>query len=166
MKQNYNLFFKFIETFSPSGFIGIDRNHQLLLELEQMMKVNNQFFGVLDAIQMKILFVSERSNQMIGVQPADVTPYHFFEATHPDDIQRHSKGRSILFKMAQDFFIAKKGNALLSTNLKIRNPLGKYAELLFQGFYQFFDRNNFIRFPNITASEGIPTVEISSKCRS
>lgn len=132
MNQNYSLYFDFIDTFSPSGFVGIDRNHPLIQKLEQMMKVNNQFFGLLDTIQMKILFTSERSNQMIGVQPTDVTPYHFFEGTHPEDIQRHSKGRTILFKIAQDFFIAKKGNALLSTNLKMRNPLGKYSDLLFQ----------------------------------
>jgi DNA-binding CsgD family transcriptional regulator len=132
MNQNYSLYFDFINTFSPSGFVGIDRNHPLIQKLEQMMKVNNQFFGLLDTIQMKILFTSERSNQMIGVQPTDVTPYHFFEGTHPEDIQRHSKGRTILFKIAQDFFIAKKGNALLSTNLKMRNHLGKYSDLLFQ----------------------------------
>jgi DNA-binding CsgD family transcriptional regulator len=132
MNQGYRLFFDFIDTFSPSGFIGIDRTHPLIQELERMMKVNNQFFGVLDTIQMKILFTSERSSQIIGIEPADVTPYHFFEATHPDDIKRHSKGRSILFKMAQDFYIAKKGIALLSTNLKLRNPLGKYSDLLFQ----------------------------------
>jgi DNA-binding CsgD family transcriptional regulator len=132
MNQNYSLYFDFIDTFSPSGFVGIDRNHPLIQKLEQMMMVNNQFFGLLDTIQMKILFTSERSNQMIGVQPTDVTPYHFFEGTHPEDIQRHSKGRTILFKIAQDFFIAKKGNALLSTNLKMRNPLGKYSDLLFQ----------------------------------
>jgi hypothetical protein len=74
---------------------------------------------------------------MIGIDPAEVTPYHFFEATHPDDIQRHNLGRTKLFKLAQDLFIAKKGDALLSTNLRIRNSHGNFTNMLIQ-CYLFF----------------------------
>jgi hypothetical protein len=139
MNQDYSLFFDFISTFSPSGFKSIDPEHHLIQKLEKMLKVNNQFFCLMDMIQMKILFTSTGSIQMIGIQPEEVTPYHFFETTHPDDIQRHSKGRSIIFKTAQDFYIAKKGIALVSTNLKIRNPLGKHSNLLFQ-CYLFYSK--------------------------
>lgn len=69
---------------------------------------------------------------MIGIEPDDVSPYHFFEATHPEDIYRHNLGRSKVFGLAQGLFIAESGNALLSSNLKIRNPLGGYSNLLFQ----------------------------------
>ena len=69
---------------------------------------------------------------MIGLNPVDVTPYHFFEATHPDDIHRHSLGRSKLFGLAQGLYIAEKGNALLSTNLRLRNPVGGYPNILIQ----------------------------------
>jgi hypothetical protein len=133
MNQNYSLYFDFIDTFSPSGFVGIDRNHPFIEKLEQMNIVNNQFFCIIDIIQVKILFTSNRSSQMMGVQPNDVTPYHFFEGAHPDDIQRLSKGRLLLLKTAQDFYIAKNGFALISTNLRLRNHLGKYSNLLFQG---------------------------------
>jgi len=135
--DSYDLFFRFIETFAPSGFTGINPNHPLYLELEKMMLLNNQFFFIADAIQLKIVFTAKRSVEMIGVQPADLNPYHFFEATHPDDIQRHSLGRSKLFKLAQDFFIAENGSALASTNLRIRKPRGGYSNLLFQ-CYVFF----------------------------
>ncbi len=130
--QDYSLFHKFIEKFSPNSFIGINRDDSLMMELEKMMEKNNQFFFVCDLIQMRILFTSKRSTQMIGIEPENVTPYHFFEATHPDDIQRHSLGRTQLFKMAQELFIAKKGNALASTNFKIFCADGKYKCLLFQ----------------------------------
>ncbi|MHC1778008.1 MAG: response regulator transcription factor [Lentimicrobium sp.] len=130
--NQYSLFFSFIEAYAPQGFTGINTSDPLIQELEQMMAENNQFFFICDLIEIKILYTSKRSTQMIGIEPANVTPYHFFEATHPDDIQRHSLGRSKLFKMANDLFISKKGNALLSSNVLIRNPLGKYNSLLFQ----------------------------------
>ncbi len=101
-------------------------------DLELMMEKNNQFFFICDLIQMRILFTSKRSTQMIGIEPKNVTPYHFFEATHPDDIHRHSLGRTQLFKIAQELFIARKGNALASTNFKILCADGKYKCLLFQ----------------------------------
>ena len=130
--RTYSLFFKFIDTFSPTGFIGIDRDDPLLFELEEMMKCNNQFFFAADLIQLKILFTSKRSVDMIGINPVDLNPYLFFEATHPDDIHRHSLGRSKLFGLAQGFYIAEKGNALLSTNLRLRNPVEGYPNILIQ----------------------------------
>jgi DNA-binding CsgD family transcriptional regulator len=136
--RSYSLFFKFIDTFSQVGFQGIDPDNPLLLELEEMMKYNDQFFFVADLIQVKILFSSKRSVDMIGIYPVDVTPFHFFEATHPDDIQRHSRARSKLFGLAQGLYIEEKGKAFLSTNLKIRNPVRGYSNLLFQ-CYLFYN---------------------------
>jgi len=135
--QDYSLFYRFINAFSPVGFKGIDYNDPILQDLELMMIHNNQFFFIADLIQVKILFTSRRSEEMIGVIPEEVTPYHFFEATHPDDIQRHSLGRSKLFGLAQGLFIAEKGEALISTNLRIRNPLGEYPNLLFQCYLYY-----------------------------
>ena len=130
--QDYSLFHKFIETYSPSGFIDINRDDFLITEMEKRMENNDQFFFVGDLIQMKILFTSKGSSKIIGVEPENITPYHFFEATHPDDIERHSLGRNQLFKMAQELFIAQKGDALLSSNFRILCTDGKYKCLLFQ----------------------------------
>jgi DNA-binding CsgD family transcriptional regulator len=138
--QDYSLFQKFIEKFSPIGFNGINRDDPLMLELELLLEMNNQFFFVGDIIKMKILFTSKRSSQIIGIEPENITPYHFFEATHPDDIQRHSLGRTQLFKMAQDLFIAKKESALVSSNFKILGADEKYKSLLFQS-YLFYSEN-------------------------
>jgi DNA-binding CsgD family transcriptional regulator len=135
--QEYSLYHKFIEAYLPSGFKRIDRNDHLMLQVEAMTEANNQFFYISDIIQMNVIFTSNRSKQMIGIDPEEVSPYHFMEATHPDDIQRLNLGRAKIIKMAQDLFIAQKGEALLSTNYSIRNRRGKYADYLIQG-YLFF----------------------------
>ncbi len=130
--QDYNLFFRFAEKFSPVDFRGIDPLDPLVVELDQMLEKNNQFFYVGDILQMKFHYVSRQCLKMLGIEPAELSPYHFFEATHPDDMQRHTLGRAKLFKMAHDLYAEKKGTSLLSVNLKLRNTLGVYFETLFQ----------------------------------
>jgi DNA-binding CsgD family transcriptional regulator len=132
--HDYSLFFKFVDTFTPVGFVGIDQNDPLMVELEKMMLINDQFFYVADIIQIQVLFTSKRSTEMIGVSPDMVNPYYFMKATHPDDIQRLNIGRAKLIRMAQDLFIAEKGNVLLSTNFKIRNAAGAYSNFLIQNY--------------------------------
>jgi len=130
--RSYSLFYKFIEAYAPRGFKGIDRNDALVLELEDLTENNNQFFFAADIIQIKINFTSNRSIQIIGVEPNEISPYHFLEATHPDDIQRHGLARAKLFSLAMELFIAEKGTALLSANLKVRNSEGGYSNHLIQ----------------------------------
>lgn len=130
--QDYSLFHHFIKTYSPSGFVGINRDDSLLVDLEKMMKDNDQFFFIGDVIHFKVLFTSNRSTQIIGVEPDNVIPHLFFEATHPDDIHRYSLARTKLTALAQEFFIEEKGSVLMSVNLKIRDAEGKYKCLLFQ----------------------------------
>jgi hypothetical protein len=64
--KDYSLFLKFLETYTPVGFQGIERNDPLMIEIEELMEENNQFFYIADIIQMKVLFTSMRSTQMIG----------------------------------------------------------------------------------------------------
>jgi len=130
--KSYSLFYRFIQTYSPNGFKNIDPANPLMIELEELMANNNQFFFVGDVIKVKIFFTSKGSSQIIGIDPAEISPYHFFEATHPDDIERHSLARSKLFNLGQQLFIAKNGYALLSTNLKVRNASQGYTNLNFQ----------------------------------
>jgi DNA-binding CsgD family transcriptional regulator len=135
--QDYSLFFNFVDAFLPVGYEGIDRNDPLLQQLEILMEDKNQFFYVADIIRMKVIFTSNRSIQMIGIKPEDVTPYHFMESAHPDDIQRLNLGRSKIIKLAQELFIAEKGNILMSVNYRFRNPSRGYSNVLVQG-YLFF----------------------------
>ena len=132
--QDYDLFLRFIEKFSPTGFKGIDRNDPLIQELEEIMENNNQFFYIADIIHMKVIFTSKRSINIIGIEPDEVSPFHFMEATHPNDIQRLNLGRTTLIKKAQELYIAEKGNLLLSSSMRIRNPFGVYSNVLLQNY--------------------------------
>jgi hypothetical protein len=140
--QDYSLFHRFIETYLPSGFKGIDRDDPLLVQLESMTEANNQFFHVANLIQAKITWSSLRSEQMIGIKPEELDAYHFMEATHPDDLEKHTHGRSKMFDLANDLFRAKKGSALLSINIRIRNSLGEYPDLLFQLYFMYSAQYN------------------------
>jgi DNA-binding CsgD family transcriptional regulator len=128
----YNLFFEFIETYSSVGFRGINRKDVLILVLEEIMKGNNQFFCIFDMINMKIEFTSQGSLQMLGIKPDELTPYHFKEATHPEDLTRNELGIAKLFKLAHELFVAKKGEMLISTDFRFRNLTGNYSSQLVQ----------------------------------
>jgi DNA-binding CsgD family transcriptional regulator len=140
--RQYNLFFEFIKAYSIQGFKGIDTNDPLILELEEMMDGNNQYFSVFDLLHMKTLFVSQGSLKMLGVRPDDLTSYHLKEATHPDDLKRHELGIVKVFKTAHDFFVAKKGELLISSNFRQRIPGGNYVNQLVQ-CYIFFSPGPF-----------------------
>jgi DNA-binding CsgD family transcriptional regulator len=146
--QQYDLFFKFIEEYSPSGFKGVDRNDPLILSLEKIMNENNQFLAVFDMIRMTNEFASQGTIPMIGINPDDLTSYHFKEATHPDDLKRHELGLIKLFKMAHELFVAKKGEMLISANLRIRNINGIYSNRLIQ-CYLFYCPNAYATVYNI-----------------
>jgi hypothetical protein len=138
--RDYRLFFRFIETFSGAGFNGIDRNNPLMLELEAITEKDNQFFLVGDTLQMKILFTSNRSTQIMGVRPDEISPYHFRESVHPEDAQRHGLSTTQLFKITNELFINKGDSYILSSNFRFRNPQGFYSNLLVQCyvFYREF----------------------------
>lgn len=131
---DYNIFFKFLDTYSPVAFMGIDPDAPQMLEMEKQMETNDQFIYVADAIRMEILFTSKRSVEMMGIAPEDVSFYHFMGATHQDDIQRLNIGRTTIMKKAQDMFIAGKGSSLLATNFMIRNASGTYSNFLVQNY--------------------------------
>jgi hypothetical protein len=130
----YNLIFKFIETYTLVGFKGIDRHDPLVLSLEEMMKNNNQFLTVFDILHMKNNFTTMGTIQMLGIKPEDLTSYHFKEATHPDDLKRHELALVKLFKIAHELFAAKKGEMLISSNFRLRNPTGIYTNQLIQAY--------------------------------
>jgi DNA-binding CsgD family transcriptional regulator len=138
MKYNhtdYGLFFKFIETFGPDGFREIDSNHPVLLELEAAMENNHQFFYIADVIQVKVLFVSKRSAQMIGTEPDKLTPETFFEVRHPDEADKHIILRGKVFKTAHDLYNSGKGKMLLSCCTRMRNHRNKYVPILSQCYF-------------------------------
>jgi len=138
--QSYYLIFDFIRAFCPTGFLKIDRSDPLVLAVEKMMSNNNQFLSVFDMLRMKTLFVSQGSIQLLGIEPEELTSYHFKEATHPDDLKRHELGLVKMFETAHNLFVAKKGEFLISTNFRLRNITGNYTNQLTQCYF-FYDKN-------------------------
>ena len=135
--DNYSLFFQFIDNFLMDGFLNIDRSDPLILQLEQMTEANNQFFYIGDLLQLKIIFTSQGSLKLLGVEPEKIDPYVFFTYTHSDDLQRHNIGRTKLFNLGQELYIKNSGRILLSTNFRFKDYCGKYSEYLVQ-CYLFF----------------------------
>jgi DNA-binding CsgD family transcriptional regulator len=133
--QQYQLFFEFIDAYSPVGFKGINRQDPLILALEEMMKNNNQFLAVFDMIRMKPEFASLGTRQMIGIDPDNLTSYNFKEATHPDDLKRHELGLVKLFKIAHELFVSKKDIMLISESFRMRNISGNYSNQLVQCYF-------------------------------
>jgi len=132
-KGDYSLFFNFIDAYIRQGFSGIDTQDPLILELEQMMELNNQFFYIADLILLNILYTSKRSKQIIGLEPDKVDFYQFLTLIHPDDQQRQHLGRLKVIKSGQEHFVGETGSSFISTNLRLKNPSGQYSNILYQG---------------------------------
>jgi DNA-binding CsgD family transcriptional regulator len=135
--RNYDLYYKFIHTYSPFGFRTIDFDSPLMKELDELMEKNNQFIVAGDFLKMKIEYASSRSIQFIGIKPEDLDPFRFIDATHPDDVQRHYLCRAKMSNIAKELYLSEKGITLLSTNLRLRNPAGEYIQTLFQEYLYF-----------------------------
>lgn len=132
--QKYNLFFKFIEAYSATGFKEIDRDAPLMVEIEEMLTNNKQFFYVGDVINLKIEFSSQSCSNLIGIQAEELNPYHIFTITHPDDLLRHSITRAHIVKLAHLIYVQEKGYKFMSTNLRFKNLQGSYTNFLVQAY--------------------------------
>lgn len=135
--KNYEHIFKFINTFKPIGFDGIDRNDSFIVDLEKLMDNIHQCFFVADLLQLKIIFTSEGCRKLTGISKGPINPYHFMDTTHPEDLHRRTLGLSKLIKMANDLFVAKQGKAILSLNLRTGIAANTYSDFLVQ-CYMFY----------------------------
>jgi DNA-binding CsgD family transcriptional regulator len=130
----YNLFFRVIEKYGPEGFTGIDEKDPLIAELEQIMEENDQFFYIGDVILFKIIYTSKRSLDMMGIVPAELSSTNYFQARHPDEVDRHSLGMMLLLKLAHQLYAEESGYRLLSSSYWMKNASGKYSNFLMQFF--------------------------------
>ena len=130
--SDYTIFLKLIEKLGPTGFAGIDPNAPLMTEAEEIMDKNDQFFYFGDLILFQILYTSKRSMDMLGVDPADLSPLKFYQAIHPNEMERNIRYKNILTKTAHNLFLAENGHKLLSTNFLVKDAKGKYINVLSQ----------------------------------
>ncbi len=134
---SYNIYHDFIESYLPSGFLNIDSQDPIICKLESLMEENDQMLIVMDLTQTKIIFTSKRSMEMVGIEPAKNDPLEMMSKVHPEDLHRFGLGRAKLLDLDKDLFIAHKGAALLSTNIRMLKPDQQYANHLFQ-CYMFY----------------------------
>jgi len=132
---NYSLFFDFIESYLPSGFLNINPSDPIMQKLNGVMEENDQFFTVSDLGQIKFLYASDRIRQMIGVEPCELNPGHFVEVTHPDDLSRLGVLRAQTFIVEKEVLETQKGSALVSFTMRLRNPAGICNNHLCQAYF-------------------------------
>jgi DNA-binding CsgD family transcriptional regulator len=132
---SYSIYFDFLESYLPSGFLNIKADDPIIQQLNQVMEENDQFITVADLAQIKFLYVSERIRQMIGVEPDQLNPSHFVEVTHPDDLSRFGLLRAQTFVVEKEVLETNKGSALVSFTIRIRNTSGVYFNCLCQAYF-------------------------------
>jgi DNA-binding CsgD family transcriptional regulator len=133
----YNLFFRLIDKYGPGGFAGIEDQDPFMIELDEIMKQNNQFFYIGDLVLFKIIYTSKQSLDMMGIEPAALSGIDYFRSLHPDEINRHNLGRTMLLKLAHELFTAENGYRILSSNYRMKNAEGNYSNFLMQ-FYIYY----------------------------
>jgi Bacterial regulatory proteins, luxR family len=133
----YSIFFDFIESYLPSGFLKINPDDPIMLKLEDLTGENDQYFQVFDVGQMKFLFTSRNIFHLIGVTPEEINPGHYTQLVHPDDEEILGQARARVYKMEREIFQAQKGSLFISFNLRIRNAADNYINVLVQE-YMFY----------------------------
>lgn len=134
---SYSIFFDFIETYLPQGFLDINPNDPIMQKIDSLMDTNDQMLKIMDLTKIKVIYNSKHSLKMLGIEPKSNNPYEMMSRAHECDLHRFGLGRAKLLKMDRDLFIDNKGAKVFSTNIKMRKPDGKYANHLFQ-FYLFY----------------------------
>lgn len=133
----YHLFFKVIEKFSREGNAGMNDNDALMVDLNEIMKKNNQFFYIGDLVLFKIVYASKQCIDVLGIEPVDLSQLSFISRLHPDERERDNLGRAKLIKLGQDLYHKEKGEIILSTNYRMKSAQGRYSNFLMQ-FYIFY----------------------------
>jgi hypothetical protein len=132
---NYSIYFDFIESYLPSGFLNINADDPIMQQLEQAMEDNDQFLTVSDLGQIKFLYASEGIKPMLGIEPNQLNPGHFVEITHPDDLSRLGLLRAQTFIVEKEVLETQKGSALVSFTIRLRNPSGVFHNHLCQAYF-------------------------------
>jgi len=131
---NYNIFFDFIESYLPTGFLDIHKDDPIMLRLEEEMEEHDQFMTVIHLEKIEYLYSSKRSSQILGTESSQTNPAHFQAAVHPDDLNRLAWVNCQILKEEGHIFAQKKGSALLSYSLRFRSQSGNFLNYLGQDY--------------------------------
>jgi hypothetical protein len=134
-QYNYSIFFDFIESYLPSGFMTINAEDPIMQRLDAVMEVNDQFLTVSDLGKIQFLYASPGIKRMLGIEPGQLNPGHFVDVTHPDDLNRLGLLRAQTFVVEKEVLETQKGSALVSFTMRLRNPAGVYHNHLCQAYF-------------------------------
>jgi len=132
---NYNIFFDFIESYLPSGFMNINTKDPIMQKLDELLDENDQFITVSDLGKIQFLYASKGIKEMLGIEPAELNPGHFVEVTHPEDLSRLGLLRAQTFIVEKEVLETQKGSALVSFTIRLRNPAGEFNNYLCQAYF-------------------------------
>jgi len=132
---SYSLYFDFIESYLPTGFLNINPDDPIMQRLDRVMEENDQFITIANLEQIKFLYVSDGIKRMLGIEPGQLNPGHFVEVTHPDDLSRFGLLRAQTFVVEKEVLETQKGSALVSFSIRLRNPDGVYHNYLCQAYF-------------------------------
>lgn len=134
---DYTIFNDFIEKLLLHEVEGVNRQDELILELEKKLMENQQFIYIADLLQMQVLFTSAGSQNLIGVDPVQFDLSSLISRVHPIDFKRHSLARSMVIKKGYELLMRRRGISIISTHSHVRNKSGAFTNLLFQA-YSFY----------------------------
>jgi len=149
---DYTIFKNFIDQYLPQGFEYISRLDPFMIDMEEKLRNNNQFFYIADLLKIKILFTSWGSSKILGLSPEQVDTSTFFVLAHPDSQEQLNRAQTKLYKAGQELFIQQKGISIVSALILERNGAGDYINLLLQT-YSFFSEIHNTVFTLIVATE-------------
>lgn len=132
---NYNIYFDFIEAYLPTGFLNINSHDPIMQKIEKITAKNNQFITASDLTELRYIYASKQCKHMLGVESEDLDRGFFMDNVHPGDLERLALGRVKMIKIAQEIHAKKKGSALMSFTLRIRNPEGGFNRLMGQAYF-------------------------------
>lgn len=129
---DYNIFFRFYDKFKAQGFLNIDPSDDLILEMEEKLQKAGQFFHIADLMQLKLLYVCKRCEDLFGVPKGEMNPSVYHSCTHPDDHNRFGMARGKVMKMASEMYHNKTENMFISSIFHTKIASGDYRNVLYQ----------------------------------
>ncbi len=155
--SNYSFLYRFIEHYRVQKFSGIDRHSPFIVELEQELRANSQFFYIADLIKVQILFTSEGSQHILGIPPEQVDTSTFFVLAHADDQGRLNHAQERLYQLGQELLADRAGVSVVSIHTRQKHTLGHYVDLILQTYSFYADADHTV-YTIILATQliGIP----------
>jgi len=129
---DYSIFNQFVANYSDTAFSDIKRTDGLIDTLEEVVRINHQYFHVADLLALRILFASAASNEFFGLPPEELNMGTLFQLSHSKDQPRHSIIRAKTLRLAQEIYMKKSGQFFQSSNFYQKNSQGTYSNFLYQ----------------------------------